>query len=117
MKDNALATVTALKRTVPPAVPGITFLSGGQSEEEATLNLNEINKLGDHPWSATFSFGRALQQSCLKAWKGDDANLKAGQAAFALRAKANSDAQLGKYTGDAATEDSKKGLYEKGYTY
>jgi len=117
MADNAKATVTALRRSVPAAVPGIMFLSGGQSEEEATMNLNEINKQGDLPWSASFSYGRALQQSCLKAWKGDDANIKAGQDAFMVRAKANSDAQLGKYTGDAATEDSKKTLYEKGYTY
>jgi len=117
MKDNALATVTALKRSVPSAVPGIMFLSGGQSEEEATMNLNEINKLGDLPWSASFSYGRALQQSVLRAWKGEDKNIKAAQDALMVRAKANSDAQLGKYTGDAATEDSKKTLYEKGYTY
>lgn len=117
LADNAKATVTALRRTVPAAVPGIMFLSGGQSEEEATLHLNEINKLGDLPWSASFSYGRALQQSCLKAWKGEDANLKAGQDAFLQRAKANGEAQLGKYSGDAATEDSKKTLYEAGYTY
>mmetsp|Transcript_22263 Transcript_22263/g.35673 ORF Transcript_22263/g.35673 Transcript_22263/m.35673 type:complete len:369 (+) Transcript_22263:165-1271(+) len=117
MDDNALATVTALRRSVPAAVPGIMFLSGGQSEEEATMNLNAINKFENLPWSASFSYGRALQQSCLKAWKGEDANLKAGQDAFTQRAKANSDAQLGKYTGDAATEDSKKTLYEAGYTY
>merc|ERR1712013_679479 len=55
------------------AVPAIVFLSGGQSEEEATMNLNAINSLGDLPWSASFSYGRALQQPCLKAWKGDDA--------------------------------------------
>eukprot|EP01084_Bolivina_argentea_P241867 405894_1 len=116
-EENALATVTALKRSVPAAVPGIMFLSGGQSEEEATRNLNAINSLGDLPWSCSFSYGRALQQSCLKAWKGEDANLKAGQDALTVRAKANSEAQLGKYTGDAATEDSKKTLYEKGYTY
>merc|ERR1711885_66482 len=96
-EDNAKATVTALRRTVPSAVPAIVFLSGGQSEEEATLNLNAINSQGDLPWSASFSYGRALQQSCLKA----------GQAALMVRAKANSEAQLGKYTGDAATEDSK----------
>jgi len=117
MEANAKATVQALKRSVPAAVPAIVFLSGGQSEEEATMNLNAINSLGDLPWSATFSYGRALQQSCLKAWKGDDANLKAGQDALMVRAKANGDAQLGKYTGDAATEDSKKTLYEAGYTY
>jgi len=117
VEANAKATVQALRRSVPAAVPGIMFLSGGQSEEEATMNLNAINSLGDLPWSASFSFGRALQQSCLKAWKGVDANLKAGQDALMVRAKANSDAQLGKYTGDAATEDSKKTLYEAGYTY
>jgi len=117
MADNALATVTALKRSVPAAVPGIMFLSGGQSEEEATQNLNAINSLGDLPWSASFSFGRALQQSCLKAWKGDDANAKAAQDAFIVRAKANSEAQLGKYNGDAASDDAKATLFEAGYTY
>eukprot|EP01084_Bolivina_argentea_P051290 94347_1 len=118
MNENAKATVTALRRSVPSAVPGIMFLSGGQSEEEATMHLNAINQFDTNlPWSASFSFGRALQQSCLRAWKGDDKNLKAGQDAFMVRAKANSEAQLGKYTGDAATEDSKKTLYEKGYTY
>lgn len=81
------------------------------------MHLHEINSLGDLPWSASFSYGRALQQSCLRAWKGDDANLKAAQDAFTIRAKANSQAQLGKYDGSAATEDSKKTLYEKGYTY
>jgi len=117
MEDNALATVTALKRSVPSAVPGIMFLSGGQSEEEATMNLNAINSLGDLPWSASFSYGRALQQSCLKAWKGEDGNLKAAQDALVVRAKANSEAQLGKYKGDAATDDAKATLFEAGYTY
>lgn len=115
--DNALATVTALKRTVPAAVPGIMFLSGGQAEEEATQNLNEINKLGPLPWSCSFSYGRALQQSVLQAWKGDDGNLAAAQKVLLIRAKANGDAQQGKYTGDAASEASKKSLYEKGYVY
>lgn len=116
IEDNALRTVTALRRCVPAAVPAITFLSGGQSEEEATMNLNAMNKMSV-PWSLTFSFGRALQQSCLKAWMGKDENLKAAQAALLLRAKANGAAQLGKYDGFAATEDAKKGLYVKGYTY
>merc|ERR1712233_306115 len=115
--NNVVLEATALKRSVPSAVPGIMFLSGGQSEEEATMNLNAINSLGDLPWSASFSYGRALQQSCLKAWKGKDANLKAGQDALMVRAKANSEAQLGKYTGDAATDDAKATLYEAGYTY
>jgi len=111
--DNAAATVTALKRSVPAAVPGIMFLAGGQSEEEATMNLNAINKGTNLPWSASFSYGRALQQSCLKAWKGDDKNLKAAQDAFTLRAKANSEAQLGKYDGSAATEDQRKHYMKK----
>jgi len=117
MKDNAVATVTALKRSVPSAVPGIMFLSGGQSEEEATMNLNEINRVGELPWSASFSYGRALQQSCLKAWQGLDDNIEAAQQALMLRAKANSEAQWGKYTGDAATDEAKATLFEAGYTY
>lgn len=79
--------------------------------------MNAINSLGDLPWSASFSYGRALQQSTLKAWKGDDANVKAAQEALIVRAKANSEAQLGKYDGSAASEESKKALYEKNYTY
>lgn len=116
IEKNALCTVQALKRCVPSAVPGITFLSGGQSEEEATLNLNAINKY-TLPWSASFSYGRALQQSCLRAWMGKDENLKAAQQALLLRARANSQAQLGTYDGFAADENSKKSLYEKGYSY
>ncbi|KAF2300747.1 hypothetical protein GH714_015479 [Hevea brasiliensis] len=95
-------TVRALQRTVPPAVPAIVFLSGGQSEEEATINLNAMNKLkGKKPWSLTFSFGRALQQSTLKAWAGKEENVKKAQAAFHVRCKANSEATLGAYKGDA----------------
>lgn len=116
-KANALATVTALRRTVPAAVPGIVFLSGGQSEDEATINLNEINQFQNLPWSCTFSYGRALQQSCLQVWKGDDANKTNAQKTLMVRAKANSEAQLGQYKGDATTEASKQTLYEKGYTY
>jgi len=116
IEKNALCTVTALRRTVPAAVPGIMFLSGGQSEEEATMNLNAINKY-NLPWSASFSYGRALQKSCLQAWKGSDANTKAGQAAFMKRAKANAMAQLGKYDGFAADANAKQSLYVKGYSY
>ncbi|KAF2300763.1 hypothetical protein GH714_015609 [Hevea brasiliensis] len=98
-------TVRALQRTVPPAVPAIVFLSGGQSEEEATINLNAMNKLkGKKPWSLTFSFGRALQQSTLKAWAGKEENVKKAQAAFHVRCKANSEATLGAYKGDATWE-------------
>lgn len=114
----ALATVTALRRTVPPAVPGITFLSGGQSEEEATINLNAINNVaGPRPWSLTFSYGRALQKSALDAWSGKKENVAAGQAAWIKRAQGNSQANLGKYV--AGVSDGKSGddLYEKGYKY
>ena len=74
------ATVTALSRTVPPAMPGVVFLSGGQSEEEASVNLNAINQYNEapKPWTLTFSLGRALQTSCLKAWFGT--NIEAGHA-------------------------------------
>ncbi|XWS27684.1 hypothetical protein CRYUN_Cryun25bG0002500 [Craigia yunnanensis] len=93
-------TVAALRRTVPPAVPGIVFLSGGQSEEEATLNLDGMNKLDLlKPWKLSFSFGRALQQSTLKTWAGKKENVAKAQEAFLLRCKANSDATLGKYCG------------------
>uniref|UniRef100_A0A674K5J2 Fructose-bisphosphate aldolase n=1 Tax=Terrapene triunguis TaxID=2587831 RepID=A0A674K5J2_9SAUR len=87
-EEIAMATVTALRRTVPPAVPGgITFLSGGQSEEEASLNLNAINKCPLHrPWALTFSYGRALQASALKAWAGKKENAKNAQEEYIKRA-------------------------------
>jgi fructose-bisphosphate aldolase class I len=111
----AKATVTVLQRTLPAAVPGVTFLSGGQSEEEASRNLNAMNALDTKkPWSLSFSFGRALQASCLEAWKGDKANLKAGQNAFLVRAKANSEAQWGKYAGSSSQSQD---LYQKDYSY
>jgi len=116
-EENALRTVTALRRTVPSAVPGINFLSGGQSEEEATMNLNAMNKLGNSPWALSFSYGRALQASCLKTWKGKDENRAAAQQAFLMRAKANGMANLGKYDGFAADDLAKSSLYQKGYTY
>lgn len=95
----AYATVQALRRTVPPAVPGITFLSGGQSEEEASVHLNAINNVGlVRPWALTFSYGRALQASVLRAWGGKKENVGAGQQELLKRAQANSLASLGKYT-------------------
>nr|XP_042117902.1 fructose-bisphosphate aldolase A-like [Peromyscus maniculatus bairdii] len=109
-EEIAIATVTALRRTVPPAVPGVTFLSGGQSEEEASINLNAINKCPlVKPWALTFSYGRALQASALKAWGGKKENLKAAQEEYIKRAQANSLACQGKYTpsgqsGSAASE-------------
>jgi len=94
----ALATVTAFRRTVPVAVPGVTFLSGGQSEEEASVHLNAINALpGKKPWALTFSYGRALQASALKAWQGKPENVKDGQEEVLKRAKANGLASLGQY--------------------
>lgn len=114
----AVATVTALSRTVPPAMPGVTFLSGGQSEEEATVHLNEINRVDiKRPWSLTFSYGRALQKSCIAAWAGKAENVTKAQEVLLMRAKANGYAATGKYTGFAADENAKKSLYEKGYKY
>ncbi|XP_076914000.1 fructose-bisphosphate aldolase 6, cytosolic-like [Bidens hawaiensis] len=111
-------TVRALLRTMPAAVPAVVFLSGGQSEEEATVNLNAINKVqGKKPWSLTFSFGRALQQSTLKAWAGKEENVKKAQEVFLARCKANSEATLGKYQGGAAAEGATESLHIKDYKY
>ena len=98
--EIARATVTALQRTVPAAVPGVVFLSGGQSEEEASVNLDAICKLQDKkPWTVTFCFGRALQASAFKAYAGKAENVKAAQKEFLKRARVNSDASRGKYVG------------------
>ncbi|XP_023529057.1 fructose-bisphosphate aldolase 6, cytosolic-like [Cucurbita pepo subsp. pepo] len=112
-------TVRALQRTVPPAVPAIVFLSGGQSEEEATVNLNAMNNVkGKKPWSLSFSFGRALQQSTLKAWAGKESNVVKARAAFLTRCKANSEATLGTYKGDAKlSEGAAESLHVKDYKY
>jgi fructose-bisphosphate aldolase, class I len=96
----AESTVRCLKRHVPPAVPGIAFLSGGQSPTEATLHLSLMNKLGPLPWNLTFSYGRALQDTALKAWGGAAANFAAGQKEFAKRAKLNGLATTGRYSPD-----------------
>jgi len=116
----AEATVTALSRTMPAAVPGVTFLSGGQTEEDATVHLDAINKCtaAKKPWALTFSYGRALQASVLRAWGGKDDQTKAGQAELLKRAKANGEAAVGKYTrgscvGFAASAD----LYVKNHQY
>lgn len=93
----AEATLRTLKRHVPPAVPGIAFLSGGQSSAEATLHLSLMNKAGPLPWSLTFSYGRALQDDALKAWGGQAANFAAGQKELSKRAKLNSLATTGSY--------------------
>jgi fructose-bisphosphate aldolase class I len=96
--EVAAATVRCLKRHVPSAVPGIAFLSGGQSEREATEHLSLMNQIGGLPWVLTFSYGRALQDSALKTWAGKQDMLGAGQKAFLKRAKLNGLAQLGKYS-------------------
>lgn len=98
VQQVAEATVATLKRTVPGAVPGIVFLSGGQSSIVATQHLDAMNKIGNLPWSLSFSYGRALQDDALKTWKGDDVNLPAAQAIFAKRCANNSAAALGKYS-------------------
>ena len=97
-EDVAQKTVETLLRCVPAAVPGIMFLSGGQSEEDATTHLDLMSAGSDLPWKLSFSYGRALQQSALSAWKGDSANVAAGQQAFLERARANSQACAGTYS-------------------
>jgi len=99
-QEVAEATVRCLKRHVPSAVPGIAFLSGGQSSPEATLHLSLMNKLGPLPWQLTFSYGRALQDTALKAWGGNAANFSAGQKEFAKRAKLNGLATTGRYSAE-----------------
>ncbi|MCW5570632.1 MAG: fructose-bisphosphate aldolase class I, partial [Steroidobacteraceae bacterium] len=94
----AEATLRTLRRHVPSAVPGIAFLSGGQSSPEATLHLSLMNKLGPLPWNLTFSYGRALQETALKAWGGKPATYAAGQKEFAKRARLNSLATTGRYS-------------------
>jgi fructose-bisphosphate aldolase, class I len=96
--EIAECTVQTFLRHVPAAVPGIMFLSGGQTDEQATARLNEMNKLGPHPWELSFSYGRALQAPTLKAWKGETSNVGAAQAALAHRAKMNRAARSGSYT-------------------
>ncbi|MBX3665607.1 MAG: fructose-bisphosphate aldolase class I [Burkholderiales bacterium] len=100
--EVAARTVRTLKRTVPAAVAGIVFLSGGQSDEVATAHLNSMNVQfkGNLPWPLSFSYGRALQQPSLKAWKGQAANVPAAQAALAHRSKMNGLAALGRYSAD-----------------
>lgn len=116
--EIGLATTRVLQHTVPPAVPGITFLSGGMSEEDASLSLNCINNApGAKPWSLTFSYGRALQQSVLKTWKGQDVNIPAAQKVLLARAEANSLAQQGKYTGGIGGDAANASTFVKGYVY
>jgi len=99
-EEVAKYTVQVMKRTIPPAVPGIHFLSGGMGEEESTLNLLQLQKeYPNSPWALTFSYGRALQSTTLKTWRGKPENVEAAQEILVKLAKANSEAQLGKYEG------------------
>jgi fructose-bisphosphate aldolase class I len=100
VEEVADKTVRLLKACVPGAVPGIAFLSGGQSDEEATAHLDAMNKIGDLPWSLTFSYGRALQAAPQKAWSGKPENVAAAQRAFSHRARMNGLASLGQWKSD-----------------
>src|SRR5213080_901565 len=103
VEEVAEATVRCMKRVVPVAVPGLVFLSGGQSDQQATEHLNAMNRLDQVPWQLSFSYGRALQAPVLKAWKGEQANVAKAQQAFHHRAWCNSKARFGKYTEDMET--------------
>jgi fructose-bisphosphate aldolase class I len=96
-------TLKCLRRHVPAAVPGIVFLSGGQTDEDATANLNAMNAIGPHPWELSFSYGRALQAPALKAWRGEPGNVEEAQKAFYRRAKFNGAARSGSYAPEMET--------------
>jgi fructose-bisphosphate aldolase, class I len=100
VEQVAEATLRCLKRTVPAALPGIVFLSGGQSDVDATAHLNEMARMPGLPWPLTFSFSRALQNPALKAWRGSAGNVAAAQKAFYHRARMNGLASQGKYRAD-----------------
>jgi fructose-bisphosphate aldolase, class I len=102
--EVADATLEILYKHVPAAVPGIVFLSGGQTDEDATAHLNAMNARGPHPWELSFSYGRALQAAALKAWRGEEANVQAAQAALAHRAKMNGLARSGSYSPEMEKE-------------
>lgn len=111
----AKTTIQTMDRCVPAAVPGIMFLSGGLTEEDASVYLNTMNSLDRKgEWSMTFSYGRALQQSCLQAWKGSD--IEAGQKALLARAQANSEASTGDYVA-GSQPSAQETLFEAGYKY
>ncbi|MGB7833266.1 MAG: class I fructose-bisphosphate aldolase [Xanthobacteraceae bacterium] len=100
VEEVAERTLKLLKNCVPPAVPGIAFLSGGQSDEEATAHLDAMNRLGELPWHLTFSYGRALQAAPQKAWSGKSENVAAAQRAFIHRARMNGLAAVGQWKAD-----------------
>jgi fructose-bisphosphate aldolase, class I len=106
----ATATLRCLRRHVPAAVPGIVFLSGGQQDRTATAHLNAMSRVpGPKPWKISFSFGRALQDAALEAWRGRDENLKAGRQALYHRARCNRAACLGKYADEMEAESPEAG--------
>lgn len=116
-EDVARLTVQTLERSVPASVPGITFLSGGLSEEDSSIFLNAINSIDRvGPWAMTFSFSRANQNSALKAWDGKKENVEAAQKALIARAQANSEASEGKYVA-GSQPSSFESLYVKNYVY
>jgi fructose-bisphosphate aldolase, class I len=98
VQEVAERTVRVLKRTVPAALPGVVFLSGGQTDENATAHLDAMVRTGNLPWPLTFSYSRALQAVALKAWRGSPANVAAAQKAFHHRARMNSFAAKGQWT-------------------
>jgi fructose-bisphosphate aldolase, class I len=102
--EVADATLEVLYKHVPASVPGIVFLSGGQTDEDATAHLNAMNGRGPHPWQLSFSYGRALQAPALKSWGGEEANVQAAQEAYAHRAKMNGLARSGDYSTDLEKE-------------
>jgi fructose-bisphosphate aldolase, class I len=106
IEEVAERTLAALRDHVPASVPGIVFLSGGQSDEAATAHLNAMNRLGNVPWQLSFSYGRALQAPALKAWKGEPANGPAAQRAFLHRARLNGAARFGSWTQAMETADA-----------
>jgi len=113
-----LATVLALRRTVPAVVPGITFLSGGQSEIEATANLNAMNKVELlKPWALSFSYGRALQASVLKAWRGKPENVCEAQKVLLKRAQFNGLSTIGKYEGEDMSSEAAASLFVADHKY
>ncbi|AVP98334.1 fructose-bisphosphate aldolase class I [Ahniella affigens] len=103
VEDVAMATVRCLRATVPATLPGIVFLSGGQSDLDATQHLNEMNQMGPHPWPLSFSYGRAMQSAALKLWSQDIVgNVAAAQKIVAMRARENGMAALGRWSPDLA---------------
>lgn len=114
----AAATLETLRKTVPSSVPGIMFLSGGLSEAQVTQILNQMNKQKtDESWNLSFSFGRALQNSCLETWKGHEVNIRAAQQKLLMCAQANGNATLGTYNSESQEAQENKSLFVSEYSY